>query len=212
LLRIHHALQLQETFTMKNLIVLPLAACLAAFVASEANAQWGYSGGGGYYGGGCGDNVTDPRLGYCLKNDCFCGGGGGFGGGGGCGGGCGYGGGGGCGGGGGYGGGCGECGTQQVRLRIRIRQGAAPVVQSVTPVGGCNCGCCGNSPQMAPGVIAPGAAAPATAPARMPSTGGSRYSRSHRSLPRGTASVKKPSSETSASTTDAKPAKYRYRF
>ena len=99
---------------MKNLIVLPLAICFLAVVVSDANAQYGHYngyGGGGYgsggYGGGYYGNQTDPRMGYCLKNDCA--------------------------GGGGYGGGCGGSGYVYIKITTGGPAGTAPTVQSYYP-------------------------------------------------------------------------------
>ena len=82
----------------KKLVVLAVTCCCFLLTGEPVQAQYagypgfGYSGSADLY-GSCG-RLPDPRLGYCLENDCFCGGG--YGGYGGCGqsgyGGCGYGG------------------------------------------------------------------------------------------------------------------------
>ena len=188
---------------MKNIFVLPLAICLAAFLACEANAQYGtgYVGYGGFGGGqgcGCGNGI-DSRMGYCLENDCL-------GGGRGCGGGCHRGGGcrgGGCGGGcqsGGCGGGCQSgCGAQSVRIRVTVGRGTTqPVVQTFYPQVGCP-GCYGNNPQQQ---VLPNAQV-------APSRSSNRYSGSRKTMPRGSASAARNQSGT---TVPAKKASYRYKF
>lgn len=181
---------------MKNVLVLPVAVCLFAFlVAGEANAQYGanFAGSGGYgaygggYGQGCGcGNRVDPR-GYCLENDCIGGRGGGRGR---CGGGCQS----------GCGGGCQSgCGGQSVRIRITVGSGTTqPVVQTYYPQVGCP-GCFGDNPQQQ---VLPNAQ---VAPARS----SNRYSGSRKSLPRGSASAARKST---GNPVPAKKASYRYKF
>ncbi len=62
---------------MLRLTPICLALGFAFLLTAQVNAQsYNFSNSGGYgmvgnpY-GGCG-NQTDPRLGYCLKNDCYC--------------------------------------------------------------------------------------------------------------------------------------------
>ncbi len=116
---------------MKYPLAVLIAVCCFQLSSNNLHAQYGYragiGGGPGYgyggspgYGGGYGNdcgcgNYTDPRLGYCLKNDCFCGGGGG---GGGCGGGCG--------------------GGSRIIVNVRVNgQLVEPNVQMVYPPCGC---------------------------------------------------------------------------
>lgn len=67
---------------MKNLMLVVIAVAVIAISAnSETQAQMfgfgtfggvnGYNGNHINYYGGCGV-APDPRLGYCLENDCFC--------------------------------------------------------------------------------------------------------------------------------------------
>lgn len=113
--------------------------CLVAMSSDSASAQFynpynsGYNSGGGCNTCGGGGNYTDPRLGYCLTNDCIgqqgcnqCGGGGG---------GCATGG---CGGG---------CGSSAIIVRVRVNgQSTTPSVQTYYPgvTSGCS-NCYGNN-------------------------------------------------------------------
>ncbi|MDG2014089.1 MAG: hypothetical protein P8J33_11315 [Pirellulaceae bacterium] len=192
---------------MKNLLLIAITAALMTFAASESQAQMfggfggysggnGFSGGAGSYYGGCG-SAADPRLGYCLENDCYCSGnagcsGGYRNGGGGC--------------SGGYGNGCGGCGNNggmRVRITVRRADGTSTVRTFSPPNNGCGCA---NSNNGTPTVAK-------TSPRRTART--SRYTASHR-IPRATASAKRPSTRVASdSKTQAAPtntAKYRYRF
>ena len=169
------------------------------FAATDSQAQmfggYGYGGGGngfsggagGYY-GGCGTGV-DPRIGYCLENDCFCGGNAGCFGGyrNGCGAQC---------------GGCGNTGGMKIRITIRKADGTSTVRMVYPQTSGCGCA---NSNNGTPTVAK---TAPRTART-------SRYTASHR-IPRATASAKRPStraaSGTNAQAAPTNTAKYRYRF
>jgi len=194
---------------MKNLIFTLIAvAAIAMTASSETEAQMygfgtfggvnGYNGNHINYYGGCGV-AADPRLGYCLENDCFCSGNNGcFGGYSGNGNGCG-----GCGNGyGGCGNGCNN--SRGMVIRITTRRGdAEPEVKVIYPQSN-GCGCGTGNPSMAP--------AKATA-STMPRS--NRYTAAHR-IPRATASAKRPSGstqgQTAGNTAPAKKVKYRYRY
>ena len=194
---------------MKNALLIVMTAALMSFAASDSQAQMfggyggggnGFSGGAGGYYGGCNTGV-DPRLGYCLENDCFCSGnagcfGGyrnGYGAQNGC-----------CGNNGGCGnnGCCGNNGGLRFRVTIRKPDGTSTVRMVYPQNNGCGCA---NSNNGTPTVAK---AAPRTART-------SRYTASH-SIPRATASAKRPSTRAaSGNNAQAAPtntAKYRYRF
>jgi hypothetical protein len=127
---------MNEDRTVNKLPFALIAAASVLFMsAGDLQAQY-YNQGPGYGNNACQGNYTDPRLGYCLKNDCYgCGGGyagGGYGGG--------------CGGGyagGGCGGGCG--GAPAVIVRVKINGGSVtPSVNTFypqAPAYGCPGGC-----------------------------------------------------------------------
>lgn len=193
---------------MNKLLALLAVLTIAVSVSSEAQSQMygfgtfggvnGYNGNHINYYGGCGV-APDPRLGYCLENDCFCGGNNGC-----------FGGSGGYGYGNGYGNGCGGCGngcnnSRGTVIRVTTRRGnAEPEVRVIYPQSG-GCGC-ENGTRSTPST--------AKATARtMPRS--NRYSAAHR-IPRATASARRPSGSAKAlatgNTASAKKVKYRYQY